>query len=402
MTDSWILAGARVARGPDEAEKLDLEISSGRIRAISRSIARRRNACCLNLEGCLILPGLINAHDHLEFNLMPRLGHGPYRSSKDWARDIYHPDKSPVKEHLSVSLATRLWWGGVKNLLSGVTTVCQHNPYYPRIFTRNFAVRIPRRYAWAHSLEFSPDLRERFRQSPRHWPFILHLGEAVNRKGKREILQLEALGALDHRTVLVHAVALGPRGLQLARKTGASIVWCFTSNTFILGKTLSERAHKSGIPIALGTDSAMSGIGDLLDEIRFAHRACRIAASRLYGMVTGDAARILRLQNGEGALIQGGVADLFVVKDSGRTPADALLKLHAGEMELVFAGGEVKLASPDRFEQLPIASRRAMHQLEINGKRRRVFIAADLPALFREAEPLLGSLRLAHKKVRLL
>ena len=73
MTNSWMLVGARVALGAEEAEKLDLEICSGRIRAISRSIEARRNARCLDLSGCLVLPGLINAHDHLEFDLFPRL-----------------------------------------------------------------------------------------------------------------------------------------------------------------------------------------------------------------------------------------------------------------------------------------------------------------------------------------
>ena len=32
----------------------------------------------IDLQDYLILPGLINSHDHLEFNLFPRLGHGPY------------------------------------------------------------------------------------------------------------------------------------------------------------------------------------------------------------------------------------------------------------------------------------------------------------------------------------
>jgi hypothetical protein len=56
-------------------------------------------------------------------------GRGPYANASSWAADIYHPDKSPVKEHLLVPKAVRLVWGGIKNLLSGVTTVAHHNPY---------------------------------------------------------------------------------------------------------------------------------------------------------------------------------------------------------------------------------------------------------------------------------
>ncbi len=402
MLNSWILIEARVALGPQKAERLNIEIRSGKINAIGRATGTRSPARCLNFRDCLILPGLINAHDHLEFNLFPRMGRGPYLNGKAWALDIYHPDRSPIKEHLSISLATRLRWGAVKNLLSGVTTVCEHNPYRSRVFPRGFAIRIPRHYGWAHSLDFCPNLLDRFKQTPQEWPFILHLGEAIDKAGRQEIQKLDALGALDRRTVLVHAVALGTAGLQLARKRGASIVWCPSSNHFILGKTLSGAAHRSGVPIALGTDSALSGAGDLLDELRFANRICRVPASRLYDMVTRNPAQIMKLRCGEGTLAPGGVADLVIVKDRAPTPAANLLKLQTGGIEMVLVKGEVKLASPDRVAQLPAALRHHLHPLEIGSGRRQVYVSADLPSLFRETQSYIGSICLAHKPLRIL
>ena len=83
-----------------------------------------------------------------------------------------------------------------------------------------------------------------------------------------EIFRLHALGALDHRTVLVHAVALDKKGLALARKCGCSLVWCPSSNLFLLGKTLDASVLRSGLPIALGSDSALTADGDLLDELQ--------------------------------------------------------------------------------------------------------------------------------------
>ena len=400
MMTSWILAGARVALGPRKSELLDLELRAGKIKALSPHKGGPSGPGCLDLRGCLILPGLINAHDHLEFSLFPRMGRGPYPNAGAWARDIYHPDQPPARELLRIPLATRLLWGAVNNLLSGVTTVCHHNRYYASVFTRDFPVRVPRFYGWAHSLEFSPDLAGRFKRTPRSWPFVLHLGEAVDRGGEREIFRLDAMGALDDRTVLVHGVALGRRGLRLAREKGASLIWCPSSNLSILGQTLNRAVLDSGIRVALGTDSAMSGQGCLLEELRIARSARRVPASRLYGMVTRDAAEIMRLRLGEGSLSQGGVADLVVVRDRGGTPAATLPGLRAEEIEMVMVGGEVKLSSPGMADRLPALVRRVLHPIVTEGReRRQAFLAVDVRRLCREVEMAMGQVVLSGKKM---
>ena len=400
MTDkSWYLTGARVARGPEEAEELDLEVRQGKIVALKSPNSPPAKARRLDLRGCLILPGLINAHDHLELNLFPRLGRGPYPNATAWARDVHHPRESPVREHLQVPLATRLRWGGVKNLLSGVTLVSHHNPYYTQVFERNFPVRVQKKFGWAHSLEFSADLEARFRRTPPEWPFIIHLGEALDRKGALDIFTLDSLGALTRQTVLVHGVAINARGLRLAKKRGASLVWCPSSNLFLLGRTLTRAALESGIPVALGTDSALTGAGDLLDEIALTRKLGLIGSNRLYRMVTEDAARILRLNKGEGNIMQNGVADLLVVRDRGGSPSATLSRLHAGDPEMVLLGGKIKLITPGLAKQLP-ESRRSHLNLLVMKRKKTVLLDADLPGLYHQATRALGTeIRLAGKRV---
>ena len=62
----------------------------------------------LDLSGLQVLPGLINAHDHLQFSLFPRLGSGPYANATEWANDIHHPDRDPVRRHVHVPKHLRL------------------------------------------------------------------------------------------------------------------------------------------------------------------------------------------------------------------------------------------------------------------------------------------------------
>src|SRR6185369_10136628 len=174
-----------------------------------------------------------------------------YANSGDWARDIYHPARSPIREQLCIPLRFRLWWGALKNLLSGVTTVCHHNPFQADVFGANFPVRVVRRFAWAHSLEFEPDVLSRFRRAPADRPFLIHCGEGTDAAARAEIPALDALGVLSARTAVVHGVALTPRSLELMRLRAAALIWCPTSNLNLFGRTVSRTVLRSGIPIAL-------------------------------------------------------------------------------------------------------------------------------------------------------
>jgi cytosine/adenosine deaminase-related metal-dependent hydrolase len=427
----WSLTNARVAQGPHHAATLDIEIHSGRIRSFPSLPPHHKSSSEINLSGMLILPGLVNAHDHLEFAIFPRLGNCSYANAQEWARDIYHPDQSPVRELLQVPKGTRLFWGGLKNLLCGVTTVCHHNQYEPRFFEKQFPVRVLKHFGWSHSFDFSPDVKADFDQTPDGAPFFIHLAEGTDRSSRDELRQLDHLGLLNAQTVIVHGVALNSQDWELARKRGARLVWCPSSNQFTLGRTLDIGLLPTGLDIALASDSPLTAAGDLLDEVRFAYQlkisrqippnqggqvpqarggclsanspvtpsgghppqaaAClplvsgeSVALSsalvldpaQLYSMVTTSAAQLMDLKQGEGTIVEGGAADLLVVRDTGISPASRLVQLSTADVELVIVRGEIALASTLLASRLPPALLNRMRRLSYNQKE--CFVALDI------------------------
>ena len=393
---------ARLAFGANSSALADLECVDSRIASIrdhaTSTPPTPRDEAAIDLSGFLVFPGLVNSHDHLEFALFPRLGRCNYKNFLEWADDIHHPDSSPVFEHRQVPREVRLWWGGIRNLLSGVTTVCHHNPYESLVFEDDFILRVVRDYGWAHSLPMDSEIAPKKQSTPKGHPFLIHLGEGIDERSAQEIFQLHQSGALDEDTVLIHGLALDHEGKKLLHSTRSGLIWCPSSNIFLFGQTHSSSDIHEFPRVALGSDSPLTAQGDLLDELRFAHEFIGAPAEKLHSYVTQGAADLLRLKNGEGTLRVGSWADLIAVRDTGATPAESLATRSHVDVELVLLGGSVQLASAEIIKRLPPSATMGLQPLCVEGTVR--WIRAPLRWLFAETTPHLGDeIRLGGKRV---
>ncbi len=396
--NSLRITAARVALDSHTSVEATVETRAGRIESIRSSdrSESRTNQHTLNLSGYLLLPGLINAHDHLEFALFPRLGNRVYANAHEWALDIYRPDDDPIRSLRKIERSIRLWWGGIRNLLSGVTTVCHHNEYAPA-FDDHFPVRILRNYGWAHSLAFEENIQLRAQASSSDQPFFVHLGEGTDAEAEAELWELDRRGLLNCQTVLIHALAIGQRGLELVRSRGASIVWCPSSNLFLFGRTLDRQFIDACPSFALGSDSPLTSAGDLLGEIRTAQN-CGISSPKIYDLVTRSGANVLRLSEGEGTIRPRATADLVAIADRGLSPAEALANSSYRDIELVIMGGEINLASEKMKARLSESRVKHLSAIRIEDTVR--WIAAPVDELLTAAESALGSdIRLGGKTV---
>jgi cytosine/adenosine deaminase-related metal-dependent hydrolase len=298
-----------------------------------------------------------------------------------------------------VPRSLRLWWGGIRNLLCGVTTVCHHNPLSQELLSPGFPVRVMSEFGWAHSPSLEPDLACKFRESRAGVPFVVHAAEGVDERSSQEVFDLDRIQALDDRTVLVHGLGCTAQGVSLINQRRASVILCPTSNEFLFHRSPSLEFIRSRDSVVLGSDSPLTAAGDLLDEIRFAHTQAGLDANSIYSMVTNRSAEILRLRQGEGGIKPGCVADLVAVRDTGLGPAETLARLTNDQIGLVMLGGRIQLAGEWLYERLPDGLRQGLQRVEVNGHPR--WVRAPINRIFAETAEFLGSdLCVGGKRVR--
>jgi len=399
-----ILRGARCALSPQESAYCCIQIDSGKIARIATSIPLPDNMQAehidIDLTGFLILPGLVNAHDHLQFALYPKLGGTRYNNYVEWGEDIHQNFADVIATQHLVPKAVRLCWGGIRNLLCGVTTVCHHDPLWPELRLEDFPVRVVQHYGWGHSLALGGDLLKAHQATPSGAVFILHACEGVDTQAQRELHQLDQLGLLDENTVLVHGLALDEAGIDLLQRRGVSLIACPSSNDFLYQKLPSMDLLARINHLSLGNDSPLTAAGDLLDEIRFAIEHCEIRPEKAYAMVTEAPAAVLRLPEQAGTIQEGGVGDLVAVRDTGRSPAGTLQSLSIQDVELVMLSGRVQLASDAVRKSLPALAVDSLEPLWIDGALR--WLRAPVHDLLQQAESALGvgQVRLGGRELR--
>jgi len=333
-----------------------LTVHDGRIAAQDRA----EDAWELPLPDHLIFPGLINAHDHLQLNSIPPLPHAAaFPNSYAWIAAFRPYLAAPaVRAATAVAADERYRHGGLKNLLSGATTVLHHDPWHPSLGEDSFPVRVLRDFHWSHSLglgleggtvglpPYGPPVVESYGAAPPRLPWIIHLGEGTDQVAAAELARLDELGCLAANTVLVHGVGLSAHDVELVIARGAGVIWCPASNLAVLGRTLEPRTLFGAGRLALGSDSRLTGSRDLLSELRVAATHSDLNPRELLQLATTDAARLLRAPQ-VGGLEPGQQADLLVLRDSGEDPYRQLLNASRAELRAVVRDGAPAVADVD-------------------------------------------------------
>jgi cytosine/adenosine deaminase-related metal-dependent hydrolase len=297
----------------------------------------------------IAFPGLVNSHDHLEFNCYPPLGTPLYGDFTEWSRDVHADHAELVAMVEAIPRSARLRAGLLKNLLWGVTAVAHHGRQLPTGLAA--PIRIIAEFDVVHSPEFEWRGRLEFLKAWRRRPVVAHLAEGTTGESRDRALQFMRWNVFRRPLVGVHGVAL--KAPDFGRLDG--LVWCPASNQFLLGQTADIASASRSTAILFGTDAAISAPGTLWDHFRIARQDRRVSERDLFQSVTAGATKFWRLNDGNG--------DFVVARRRERepwaaffaiTPADILLVVSQGQVVLV--DQEIAASCADRFWPLCAAS----------------------------------------------
>src|SRR5476651_2322578 len=159
-----------------------ISISDGKIGADDDSAP---GGLQLFFDQAVVFPGLINSHDHLDFNLFPQLGNRVYNNYVEWGDYIHREYKREIADCLNIPLALRAQWGVYKNLLCGVTTVVNHGDKLP---LRNPLINVFEGCQSLHSVQLEKSWRSRLNYpQKKNMPVAIHVGEGTDEPAHEEI-----------------------------------------------------------------------------------------------------------------------------------------------------------------------------------------------------------------------
>lgn len=341
------------------------------------------------LPGCLLAPGLVNAHGHAAMTLFRGMADDlplmTWLEEHIWPAEGRWVDEAFVRDGTDLAIAEQL---------KGGVTCFADMYFFPRVASErvhesgiraqiavpllDFPIPGVRNFdeGLNQAVEIFGDLRHHPRISVAlgpHAPYTvndenlekvrviaeeldapihMHIHEtageveqAVARHGERPLARLARLGLLGPRLQAVHMTQISDDDLALLVESNTSVVHCPESNLKLAsGFCPVERLWQAGVNVAVGTDGAASNNDlDLLGETRtaallakaVAGSASALDAHRALRMATLNGARALGLDAVTGSLEVGKAADLVAFDLSGL----ACQPIYDPVSQLIYAAG---------------------------------------------------------------
>ncbi|MNJ08516.1 5-methylthioadenosine/S-adenosylhomocysteine deaminase [compost metagenome] len=341
------------------------------------------------LPGCLLSPGLVNAHGHAAMTLFRGLADDlplmTWLEEHIWPAEGRWVDEAFVRDGTDLAIAEQIK-GGITcfsdmYFFPKIASECVHNSgIRAQVAVPLLDFPIPGARSTEEALQLGVELFGDLRHHPRitvalgpHAPYTvsdenlekirviaeeldapihMHIHEtafeveqSLATRGERPLARLARLGLLGPRLQAVHMTQVSDEDLALLVESNTSVVHCPESNLKLAsGFCPVERLWQAGVNVAVGTDGAASNNDlDLLGETRtaallakaVAGSASALDAHRALRMATLNGARALGLEAVIGSLEIGKAADLVAFDLSGL----AQQPIYEPVSQLIYASG---------------------------------------------------------------
>ena len=332
------------------------------------SVPECPDALLLDGTDKLLMPGLINAHNHCAMTLFRGLADD--LELGEWLNEHIFPAEAAHVNPEMVYWCTKL--AAAEMILSGTTTVADgyfYEDQAARALLESGMRAVPAHgivdfpapgvadpktnidavetfltdwedkddritpAVFAHSpYTCSPPTLQKAKALAKKFqvPFFIHIAESrheqqmlMNPQGSSPIRHLAALDLLDADTILIHCVWLDDKDMEIILKSGAGVVVCPQSHLKLAsGISSASEMVAMGIPLGLGTDgSASNNSLDLFVEMDILAKtqklrtmdATAMPARKVLATATESNAKILGLAK-VGKIAPGFKADLVLVE----------------------------------------------------------------------------------------
>ena len=429
----WALRGTVVIPSGPIADATVL-IDGSSIVALGRDLALPAGTRVVITDG-VIYPGLIDLHNHVTWNALPRWSSGAKSGARyDWQQlpeyqmALGAPHQKMVAEGHGCA-AER--YAEVKAIVGGATAQAGLNPDDLTVpVSVSGAASGPAAIppdclgGWVRELGVSSRLFPKGAQEPlRYEVFPLALdpantqaildglhrgailsalfhiaeGDATNASARREFGMLKARGLLVPGVSIIHGVALSPANFAEMAKAHVGLVWSPRSNFELYGSTADVAAAKAaGVRLAIAPDWSPTGSDGMLEELKYAavwnatQSPAPFTDRELFEMATANAAELAGVASRTGSIAAGKRADLLVLKSSATDPYAALVHASVSDVALMVVDGAALYGDPALLEQT--RGSRPVARLQVCGTAKDLAVPSpDLwPATVRELTLGLG------------
>jgi 5-methylthioadenosine/S-adenosylhomocysteine deaminase len=373
----YVLKGTIVT--PDQViEDGAVLIVGEKIRAVGHDVSVPAGAKVVETGG-IILPGFIDLHNHLTWNVFPRWRtYKEFSNRYEWQQlPMYGIALNTPHAQLPQLGCAMNRYAEVKAISEGETSVvgslakdnkcieglARNLDFYSGFYQAGELGKEKLKYDVFPLRLDAPSVSKinEALDKTELTAFIVHLaeGKPTDAGSVGEFSGLMARGFLRPGVSIIHGVALGQNEFHLMAQKNVGLIWAPRSNLELYGATADVAAAlKEQVKIALSPDWSPTGSQGMLEELVFANTwnagqaAPPFSKKELVRMATEYPAQLAGLSEKIGTLKAGWYADIVVLRKKRADAYDSIVHSHPEDVALVVINGDPVYGKPEFMKAL--------------------------------------------------